>query len=58
MRHQTTAYEQTKIAHIKGERRAIRRHFAQQSVRLLNKYRNAENIPELCPLKIALLKKT
>ena len=57
MRHQTTAYEQTKVAHIKGERRALRRQFAQQSVRLLNKYRSGENIPELCPLKKALLKK-
>ena len=56
MRHQTTAYEQTKVAHIKGERRAVRREFAQQSVRLLNKYRSGENIPELCPLKKALLK--
>lgn len=57
MRHQTTAYEQTKVAHIKGERRAVRRHFAQESVSLLNKYRNGENIPELCPLKKALQKK-
>jgi len=57
MRHQTTAYEQTKVAHIKGERRAVRRQFAQQSVRLLNKYRSGENISELCPLKKALSKK-
>jgi len=39
MRHQTTAYDKLKIARIKGERRAVRRSLAQQSVELLARYR-------------------
>ena len=39
MRHQTTAYDNLKIACVKGERRAVRRSLAQQSVELLASYR-------------------
>lgn len=58
MRHQTTFYDQLKIPHIKGERRAVRREFAQQSVKLLNKYRDGKMITPTCPLFIALKNKT
>lgn len=54
MRHQTTAYENLNIPHIKGERRAVRRQLAQQSVSLLSKYRTGEDIPVHCPLQYAL----
>lgn len=56
MRHQTTAYDKLKIARIKGERRAVRRTFAQQSVALLENYRNGREIAPNCPLLKALNK--
>lgn len=56
MRHQTTAYENLTIQRIKGERRAVRRQLAQQSVALLEKYRRGESIPDHCPLQKALKK--
>lgn len=56
MRHQTTAYENLQIARIKGERRAVRRQLAQQSVNLLMKYRSGELLSPNCPLKAALQK--
>lgn len=54
MRHQTTGYDNLKIAHIKGERRAVRRMLAEQSVFLLRKYRRGDMVEANCPLKIAL----
>jgi len=54
MRHQTTAYENVKIARIKGERRAVRREYAQQSVALLSNYRQGRDIPNNCPLQKAI----
>ncbi len=57
MRHQTTAYDHTKIARIKGERREVRKMLAQESTRLLNSYRQGLPIPFNCPLKKALDKK-
>jgi hypothetical protein len=54
MRHHTTAYDQIKIARIKGERRAVRRAFAQQSTTLLSNYRNGIEIAPNCPLAKAL----
>lgn len=56
MRHQTTAYDNLKIARIKGERRAVRRELAQQSVEILNRYRSNVGIPINCPLQIAVRK--
>ncbi len=56
MRHQTTAYDNLKIARVKGERRTVRRMLAQQSVELLANYREGRLIPENCPLKKALSK--
>ena len=56
MRHQTTAYDNLKIARVKGERRAVRRMLAQQSVDLLANYREGNLIPVDCPLKKALSK--
>jgi hypothetical protein len=55
MRHQTTGYDNLRIARIKGERRAVRRQLAQRSVALLNNYRNGEIIAPQCPLRQALL---
>lgn len=55
MRHQTTGYDNLKIARIKGERRAVRRMFAEQSNKLLQKYRKGEPIDEGCPLRKALV---
>ncbi len=54
MRHQTTAYDNMKIARIKGERRAVRRSLAQQSVALLANYREGNETTEPCPLQQAL----
>lgn len=54
MRHQTTAYDKMQIARIKGERRAVRRSLAQQSVNLLEKYRKGLPLSENCPLLSAL----
>lgn len=54
MRHKTTAYDNLKIARIKGERRAVRRNLAQQSNQILQKYRKGEQITEDCPLQKAL----
>ncbi len=56
MRHQTTAYENLKIARVKGERRAVRRSLAQQSVELLANYREGRPVSESCPLQKALSK--
>jgi hypothetical protein len=55
MRHQTTGYDNLKIARVKGERRAVRRSLAQQSGALLANYREGRMmVPELCPLQIAM----
>lgn len=55
MRHQTTAYDHMHIARIRGERRNVRRELAAQSRKILEKYRNGENVdPETCPLAKAL----
>jgi len=58
MRHQTTPYENVKIARIKGERRAVRREFADQSVALLSNYRQGRITSDDCPLKKAMRKLT
>lgn len=54
MRHQTTAYDNLKIARVKGERRAVRRSLAQQSVALLASYREGRPVPVHCPLQKVL----
>ncbi|MDD2303783.1 MAG: DUF2293 domain-containing protein [Prolixibacteraceae bacterium] len=56
MRHQTTAYDNLKIARVKGERRAVRRSLAQQSVELLANYHEGRPASENCPLQNALNK--
>ena len=56
MRHQTTAYDNLKIARIKGERRAVRREFAQESVAILANYRQGRGIAANCPLQKAIHK--
>jgi hypothetical protein len=55
LRHQTTAYDQMKIARIKGLRREIRRELAEISRRLLDRHRNGPLHPvKDCPLCNAL----
>ncbi len=56
MRHQTTAYDNLNIPKIKGERRAVRRLLAEQSVKVLAKYRKGETIQPTCPLFKAIHK--
>ncbi len=56
MRHQTTMYDQMKIARIKGKRREVRRELAEQSRSLLQRYRQGVPIAmAVCPLQKALL---
>lgn len=55
LRHQTTAYDDMKIARVKGKRREVRRMLAEESRRLLTGYRGTEGVDaERCPLQIAL----
>jgi hypothetical protein len=55
LRHQTTAYDNLSIARVKGERRAVRRQLAEQSRKLLQKYRAGEAVNAAsCALQKAL----
>ena len=54
MRHQTTAYDKTSVARIKGARREVRRELAEQSRKLLVSYRQGKELSATCPLKRAL----
>ncbi len=55
LRHQTTAYDDMKIARVKGKRREVRRQLAEQSRRLLAGYRNGDIVdPQQCLLRQAL----
>ncbi len=54
MRHQTSAYDHLEIAHVKGERRAVRREIAQVSIGILNRYRKGLPPAPNCPLWRAL----
>jgi hypothetical protein len=55
LRHQTTAYDDLKIARVKGRRREVRRLLAEQSRRLLDAYRRGDPVDEAhCPLQQAL----
>lgn len=55
MRHQTTAYDNLSIPHIKGERREVRRTLAERSRKLLRLYRSGEEVDTAqCPLARAL----
>ncbi len=56
LRHQTTGYDDLKIPRVKGKRREVRRMLAEQSRRLLEKYRLGKPVDlEHCPLHQALL---
>ena len=58
MRHQTTLYDEMKIARIKGERREVRRMLADQSRQLLRQYRDGIVVPAgKCELRKALSEK-
>jgi hypothetical protein len=55
LRHKTTAYENMKIARVKGKRREVRRMLAEQSRRLLEGYRAGDAVdPQQCPLQQAI----
>ena len=54
MRHQTTGYDNTVIARVKGKRREARRLLARRSQELLAKYRRGEAVGAGCPLQDAL----
>jgi len=54
MRHKTTAYDNMQIAHIKGERRTVRRTLAEQSILVLENYRKGKPLAINCPLKKVL----
>jgi hypothetical protein len=54
MRHQTTGYDDMKIARIKGQRREVRRQLARRSHELLDRYRRGEPATGSCPLWRAL----
>lgn len=55
LRHQTTAYDNMKIARINGKRREVRRMLAEESRRLLAGYRGDGVVDaERCPLQTAL----
>lgn len=53
LRHQTTAYDNMKIARVRGKRREVRRQLAEQSRQLLNTYRRGLPV-EGCELRRAL----
>jgi len=51
MRHQTTAYDNLKIARVKGKRREVRRELAEISRKVLNLHRGESvHAPAVCPL--------
>jgi hypothetical protein len=55
LRHQTTAYDHMTIPRVKGKRREIRRMLAEESRRLLTRYRRGEvGGDQDCPLQLAL----
>lgn len=54
LRHQTTAYDQMKVPRVKGKRREIRRMLAEESRRLLQRYRSGQPVDaQQCPLQRA-----
>ena len=55
LRHATTAYDNMKIARVKGRRREVRRMLAEESRRLLEGYRAGDAVDaKQCPLRRAL----
>ena len=54
LRHQTTDYDEQKIARVKGKRREVRRELAEQSRRLLAIYRQGGMTNQPCLLQQAL----
>lgn len=54
LRHQTTAYDNMEIPRVKGKRREVHRMLAEQSRRLLEKYRSGSAVDATCLLQEAL----
>ena len=58
LRHQTTAYDHMHIPREKGARREARRRLAEQSRKLLEKYRRGDDVDAAaCPLQVALARR-
>lgn len=58
LRHQTTAYDHMHIPREKGARREVRRMLAEQSRKLLEKYRRGDDVDAAgCPLQVALARR-
>ncbi|SFI93064.1 DUF2293 domain-containing protein [Planctomicrobium piriforme] len=57
LRHQTTGYDHLHIPRVKGKRREVRRQLAEESRKLLQKYREGRDIDSTCPLQQALANK-
>jgi hypothetical protein len=58
LRHATTAYDHMQIPRVKGQRREVRRMLAEESRRLLNRYRMGQDADSSCPLRRALSEPT
>jgi hypothetical protein len=59
LRHQTTGYDEMKIARVRGKRSEVRSTLAEQSRRMLKKYRlDLPLDPKSCPLQRALAKRS
>lgn len=58
MRHQTTSYDEMKIARVKGERFKVRKQLARRSKELLALYRRGDDPGETCPLTAGLVPKS
>ena len=56
LRHQTTGYDEMRVARVKGKRREVRRLLAHVSRELLQKYRRGEALVGACRLTAALAK--
>jgi hypothetical protein len=55
LRHQTTAYDDMHIPRVKGKRREVRRMLAEQSRKLLKRYREGQTVDaRTCPLQQTL----
>lgn len=54
LRHQTTSYDDMRIARVKGRRREVRRELAEVSRALLERYRRGLDGEPSCPLRAAL----
>jgi hypothetical protein len=56
LRHKTTNYDRMSIPRVKGQRREVRRQLASASLKLLDQYRQGQDVKESsCPLQKSLV---